>query len=183
MRVTVLTGLTFALLWITVKMIFFWTGALGTNIKPAVLLNMLFLLSAIAVGLYLHKRQEKEPGNALLDIKNAMTAGVPYLVTVALFIYFYYGSIDPEFNQHQISEALTGIQKELDSPEGLANYRESNAEFEVMTKEEIFESIRTGPETFYSAKATAIIALLAMLLLATLNSILVAVIYRKIVFR
>lgn len=183
MRVTVLSGLSFALLWITIKMVFFWTGITDYNVVPAALLNMLFLLLAISIGLYIHKRRESESGNALLDIKNAMTAGVPYIVVVSLFIYFYYSSIDPAFNEHQINEALTTIQKDLDNPEGLKAYRAQNPDFEVMTKEEIFESVKSGPETFYNPKATATITLLAMLLLATLNSILIAVIYRKIVFR
>ena len=91
--------------------------------------------------------------------------------------------IDPEFNKHQVSEAKIGIQKLLDEPEELQSLRDSNSEFEVMTKEEIYDSMVQGPENFYNAKSTMILSLLALLLLATLNSIFVAIIYRKVVFK
>lgn len=183
MRVTVKAGLGFALLWILIKMVFFWTGSLNYNIVPAVLLNMLCLIAAIGVGLYLHKRKETEVGNALNDIKNAMTAAVPYILVVSVFIYFYYNNIDPEYNQHQLSEAYTEIQKLLDTPEGLQQVRNSNPEFEVLTKEEIYDKLKQGPEGFYNPTSTMTLSMLGLLVLGTMNSIFIAVIYRKVVFR
>lgn len=183
MKITVLSGITFALAWITTKMFFLWTGIAQYDVVPSVLINMLFLLAAIAVGLYLQKRRESEEGNALQDIKNGMTAGVPYAVLVSVFIYFYYSNIDPGFNEHQIAEAHAGIQKLLESPEDLQSVRESNPEFEVLSKEEIFEKLKEGPEGFYNPSSTMTLSMLAMLLLATLNSIVITVIYRKIVFK
>jgi hypothetical protein len=164
-------------------MLFFWTGATGFNIVPSVLLNMLCVLLSIAVGLFLHKRKETEASNALNDIKNGLTAGVPYAMIVSIFIYFYYSEIDPEFNKHQIAEAHMGIKKELDKPNGLEKARAQNAEFEILSKEEIYEKLKIGPEGFYKASSTMTLSMLALLLLATLNSIFITVIYRKIVFR
>jgi hypothetical protein len=183
MRVTVKAGLGFALLWILMKMVFFWTGSLNYNIVPPVLLNMLCLIAAIALGLYLHKRRETEVGNALNDIKNAMTAAIPYVLVVSIFIYLYYNSIHPGYNEHQLSEAYTDIQKLLDSPEGLQQVRNSNPEFEVLTKEEIYNKLKQGPEGFYSPTSTMTLSMLGLLVLGTMNSILIAVIYRKVVFR
>lgn len=183
MKVTVLSGLGFALLWITSKMIFFWTGALGYNIVPSVLLNMLFLLLAISVGLYLHKRRATEQGNALQDIKNGLSAGLPYAVIVSIFIYFYYEKIDPEFNQHQISETYTAIQKKMEDPEQFREIKAANEDFEVMTKEEILKTTKENLERNYNASFAMTISMLAMLLLATMNSIFITIIYRKIVFR
>jgi hypothetical protein len=102
---------------------------------------------------------------------------------VSIFIYFYYSEIDPEFNKHQIAEAHMGIKKELDKPNGLEKARAQNAEFEILSKEEIYEKLKTGPEGFYKASSTMTLSMLALLLLATLNSIFITVIYRKIVFR
>lgn len=155
----------------------------GYNIVPAVLMNMLFLLLAIAVGLYIHKRREQDSGNALNDIKNGLSAGLPYALVVSVFIYFYYEKIDPGFNQHQIAEAHAGISKLLETPEGLAEARSSNPDFEVLTKDEIFEKMKEGPEGFYKASSTMTLSMLAMLLLGTLNSIFITIIYRKVVFR
>lgn len=164
-------------------MIFFWTGDLNYNVVPAVLLNMLCLLMAIAVGLYMHKRKETEVGNALNDIKNAMTSAVPYVILVSVFIYVYYNNIDPGYNQHQLSEAQTEIQKLLDSPEGLKQVRDSNPEFEVLTKEEIYDKLKQGPAGFYNPTSTMTLSMLGLLVLGTMNSILITVIYRRVVFR
>lgn len=183
MRITIKSGLIFAGIWILFKMIFFWTGMFEYNVAPAVLLNMLFVLLAISVGLYLHKRQETEDSSALSDIKNGMTAGVPYAMIVSVFIYFYYANIDPGFNQHQIAEAHMGIKQMLDEPGGLEKTRESQPEFEILSKEEIYEQLKSGPEGFYKASSTMTLSMLALLLLATLNSIFVTVIYRRVVFK
>lgn len=183
MRITVRIGLLFALIWITLKMIFLWGEFFKYDIVPAVMLNMLCLLLAVAVGLYLHKKEEKEYGNALNDIKNGLSAAMPYALVVGVFIYFYYSKIDPDYNAHQIADAKYEIQKLVDNPETLAEVKASNEEFEVKTKEEIYGELVKGPESFYNPTSTMTISLLAMLLLGTLNSIFVTVIYRKTIFR
>ena len=183
MNSSVKTGLLFSLVWIIAKMLFFATGILGEEIVPSVMLNILCILLAISVGLYIVKRKQIVTTSLLEDIKNALKAGMSYAAVVSVFIFFYYSKIDPEFNKHQISEAKIGIQKLLDEPEELQNLRDSNTEFEVMTKQDIYDSMIQGPENFYNAKSTMILSLLALLLLATLNSIFVAIIYRKIVFK
>ncbi len=183
MKVTLKTGLIFAGIWIAMKLIFFTTGIAGENIIPSVMLNILCLLLAISVGLYQQKKIDTESGNALRDIKNGMTAGVPYAFIVSVFLYFYYNNINPEFNQHQIAEAEMGIQKMLDDPQGLKDAKASNAEFEVMTKDEIYEQLIQGPRSFYKPSSTMTVSMLAMLLLGTMNSIFVTIVYRKIVFK
>ena len=183
MNSSVKTGLVFSLVWIIAKMLFFATGILGEEIVPSVMLNILCILLAISVGLYIVKRKQIVTTSLLEDIKNALKAGMSYAAVVSVFIFFYYSKIDPEFNKHQISEAKIGIQKLLDEPEELQNLRDLNTEFEVMTKQDIYDSMVQGPENFYNAKSTMILSLLALLLLATLNSIFVAIIYRKIVFK
>lgn len=183
MKVTIKVGLLFAIAWIFVKMVLFFTGWTGTNIIFPVLLNMFFILSAIAVGLYLHKRKETEYTNALTDIKNGMTAGVPYAMIISVFIYFYYSDIDPEFNAHQKAEWEHAVSEELDKPGGLESAREQNPAFEVLSKEEIIANMKSGYESFYSPKSTMVLSMLALLLLATLNSIFVTVIMRRVIFR
>ncbi|MFT6981910.1 MAG: hypothetical protein ACJAUD_000677 [Crocinitomicaceae bacterium] len=183
MKITVKVGLLFAALWILIKMFFFWTGALGQNVVPMVLLNMLFVLLAISVALYLHKLKQTEYTNALGDIKNGMTAGVPYAMIVSIFIYAYYAKIDPEFNEHQKSEWEMRVKKELDAPGGLEKAQENNPDFEVLERDEIIAKMKSGYESFYNPTATMTLSMLALLLLATLNSIFVTVIMRRVVFR
>lgn len=185
MRITVKIGIIFALLWIALKMVLFLTlqGEYRFNLKPAVLTNILFLLMAISIGLFIHKRNEKEQSNALGDIKNAMSAGVPYTLIVGIFLYFYYAKIDTEFIQHQTSEHYTALEKELNDPIQFKKLKAANEDFEVMTKEQIEQSIKDNIDASLSPGSTMTLSLLGMLILSTINSIFVTVIYRKIVFR
>ncbi|MDG1332760.1 MAG: DUF4199 domain-containing protein [Crocinitomicaceae bacterium] len=185
MRITVKIGLLFAAIWIGLKMVLFATqvGASRYDLTVPILTNILCLLLAISIGLYLHKSAEKEYTNALGDIKNGLSAGVPYIIIVSVFLYFYYTKIDPEYNQHQRSEAAMQLEKLLDDPDDLQKMRDSNAEFEVMSVEEIRESIISNQEAMYSPQAVTTISLLGMLILATFNSIFITIIYRKLIFR
>jgi hypothetical protein len=175
MKITVKTGVIAALIWIALRMLIFAFDLFPYNVVPSVMLNILGVLLSIAIGLLLQKRSSTEDSNALNDIKNGMSAGVPYTVIVSVFLYFYYGKIDLDFNKHQLSE--------MSDPEKLRQIKDSNEEFEVMTKEEIYDSIIEGPRAFYSPGSTMAISMLSLLLLTTLNSIFVTVIYRRIVFR
>jgi hypothetical protein len=183
MKITIKIGALVALAWILVKMIFHFIQ-ITESIKPLVFINMFLLLVAIAIGLYLHKKNEGfTQGNALSDIKACMQAGIPYAAIVSIFLYLYYNNINPDFVKHQIAEAEMTIQKALDDPKQEKLIRAEQEAFEVMTKEDIYKELVKGPRNFYSAGATAIIGLLGMTLLATLYSIFVTVIFRKVVLR
>lgn len=185
MKITVKTGVICALIWIAFKLILFvtLTGEARYDVRPAVMVNILLLLLSITVGLYLQKRRDKEETNALADIKNAMSAGVPYAVIVSLFLFFYYKNIDPEFNQHQIAERSFAFEKAMNDPLEVKRIKDSNAEFEVMTKEEIIAKNLENMKATISPGSTMTLSLLAMLLLSTINSIFVTVVYRRVVFR
>jgi hypothetical protein len=183
MNNSVKIGLGLGLAWCAVKYVSYLVNPLHTTILPTVLLNILFLLSAIAIALYQVKRNQTESESFLGDIKNGLKAGVPYTILVAVFIFLYYGKINPEFNQRQIEKTNLTIEKTFNDPIAFQKLKDSNESFEVMSKEELMEQMKTGPKSFYAPGATMTLSLLAMLLLSTLYSILVSAIYRKVVFR
>ncbi|MCH2226093.1 MAG: hypothetical protein MK066_15095 [Crocinitomicaceae bacterium] len=186
MKITIKTGIIFAFFWMAIKMIIFWSSDNPENpasVMPGVLTNMFCLLMAIAVGLFLHKKNETDESNVLGDIKNAMSAGVPYILLVSIFIYLFYTKINPEYIQHKQNETIAFVDKGLNDPKILEEFRKSQPDAEVMTKNEIRESMIESQTSIISAGATTTLSLLAMLLLTTLNSIFVTVVYRKLVFR
>lgn len=184
MKITIKIGIVFAIAWMLIKCGYHLIHPNTIDLKVTIFSNMLLLISAISLGLYLHKKQEGfSQGNALSDIKSGMKSGVIYTLLVASFMYLYYAVLNPEFNQHQISEVKTQIKLELEKPEGLRKIRASQEAFEVMTKEQIYKELVKGPESFYAAKSTFVISLLSLLLLTTLYSILITVIYRQLLFR
>jgi len=183
MRVTVLTGIIFSVVFVIVKMIFFYTQPVGYDITPLVLLNLFLLISSISIGLYLQKRRDTEESNGLRDIKNGMTAGVPYGVIVSLFLFVYYSNIDPEYNAHQIIEKEYEIEKQLANPKQFKKIQDSNPDFEVLSKEEIKEKVMEGLRSTYSPNSVLTLSLLGMIVMSAVNSIFITIIYRRIVFR
>jgi len=183
MRVTVLTGIICSVVFIIVKMIFFYTQPVAYDITPLVLINLFLLVTAIGIGLHLQKMRDTEESNGLRDIKNGMTAGVPYGVIVSVFLFFYYSQIDPEFNAHQIAEKEYELQQQLDNPKELAKIKKTNADFEVLSKEEIHDEVMQGYRSTYSANSTLTLSLLGMIVMSAMNSIFITIIYRRVVFR
>lgn len=184
MKITVKTGLFFALGWMLVKMIFFYTGLSQASIVPTIFINMFFMLSAISVGLYLHKKQEGfSQGNALSDIKSGMNAGIPYTLLVVAFIYLFYTQIDPGYVDQMVQEKLEAYKIGLNDPEELKLIRSSNEAFEVMSKEDIYKEMELSTKSTISAFSITTISLLGMMLLSTVYSILVTVIFRKVLLR
>lgn len=182
MRVTIKTGIIFAILWMLIKLSFFGMGIALSSLKIAILINILLLLVAIAVGLFLQKKKDTEESNALRDMKNGLTTGLVYTVLVSGFIYIYYAKIDTDFIKHQIAEQKVELIKVINDPAKLKSLKKSNETWETMSKEEIYSTTLKNLKSVYSPTSTSTIALLAMLLLSTLNSIFVTVVYRKIVF-
>lgn len=186
MRPSIKISLLFVGIWILGKMIFFWGQIFQeeSGVKFLVMWNMLCLLSGMSIGTLLEKRKEvRTDSSALGDIKNAMSGGVIYTVLVASFMYLYYSKIDPAYNERQIAQAETVIQKALDDPKQLAEIKNMRPEYEAMSTEEIFKDMQKNPRAMFSAGATMTLSLLSMLVLSTLNAVLLTVIYRRVLFK
>ena len=183
MKVTVKSGIIFAILWFLTKLLLFWTGNSLESFKVSVLLNMLFALMAISFGLYFQKRKDTEQSNLLRDIKNGLTAGIPYAILITLFIYTYYNKIDKSYIQHQLREREVALDKDLANKSKLKQARNANPNYEVMTIKQIKAKEMDKLHNVFNAKSIAIITLSALLLYCTINSLIIAIILKKIVFR
>ena len=183
MKITIKVGIVSALIWIALKYILFVSGIFPGQMAPTVMLNILGLLSAISIGLYLQKRRDTMETNALFDMKNAMSSGLPYVLIVSSFIYLFYTQINPEFVTHQIAEGEATIEKMVNNPDQMAKFRKENPDAEVMTDKQIEKRLKANNKKGADAGFTATLSVLALLLLATLYSLLVTLIYRQIVFR
>ncbi len=186
MKPTVKYGIIFAFAWIIVKLSFLQLGWTSENhYFVAACLNILGLLLAIAFGLWKNKEQQPigEESNALQDIKNAMTSAVVYSVIVSLFIFIYYSSIDDSFFNQKIQEVSTQLQDVISDPQKLKELKSSNQEFEVMTVQEIYDKQMENPKLLFSPKFITTLSLLGLIFMSTLYSILVTIIYRKIIFK
>lgn len=178
MKLPVKVGLLFATIWIAVKMTALAFSFSLDDIKIFVFINMFLLTAAIAYSLYVTKRQERD-SNLLNDIKTGMLAGVPYTVLLSGFLYFYYQTIYPEFNEKKKAE----IAQRLENPKLIKQIQTSAPGMQNKTKEEIIKQQMQQADSIYNAKFTMVVSLLALMVYSTLNSLMIAIIYRRIVFR
>jgi hypothetical protein len=138
---------------------------------------MAFLTAGIALFLY-HKKRTETESNILTDIKNGLSVGLPYTLLVSFFLFFYYKNIDPSFNAQKLAQ----IESQMDSAAEIAQFRKSNSALENKTDQEIRSLAKQNMSMMYNPQFTLSISLLALLVYSTLNSLLIAVIYRKVVF-
>jgi hypothetical protein len=115
----------------------------------------------------------------LNDVKNGMLAGVPYAVIVSVFLYFYYQKIYPAFNEGKMNE----ISMKLSKPQTIKEIQRENPEMENKSVEEIKRDILAKTKMVYNPQFTMLVSMLSLLLYATLNSIVITLIFRRIVFR
>ena len=184
MKITLKTGIISALTWIIIKTAYhlIWPGAV--SLTPMILSNMFFLMCAVSIGLYLHKKQEGfSQGNALSDIKAGLTAGMPYAVIVAIFIYFYYSSINPQFVENIKEPMITQLNRELSTEESVLKLKRQNPELETKSRDEIYQMGLDNINFKASPKFTSVLSLLGMILMGTLYTIFITVVYRKILVK
>lgn len=185
MKPTVKYGIMFAFVWIIAKLIFLQLGL--TSEKYYFLtacLNILGLLLAIIFGLRaVMKSESNAESNALQDIKNAMTSAIIYSVIVALFMYIYYSAIDNSFFEQKIAEVEAQLMDVISDPQKLKELKQSNESFEVMTAQEIYDKQMENPKLFFSPKFVTTLSLLGMIFLSTMYSLLVTIIFRRLIFR
>lgn len=170
----------FAGLWIAIKT-FSWSMGVFTfgSTGPYVLVNMFLLTVAISLGLYFLKRQEIHPGNFLMDIKKGVSCGMIYTLIVSGFIYLFYASIHPDYNEYQLQQSAESLEK----PGNMQKIRNKNPELNNKSDQEIKGMFKQQDELIYSANFTFVISLLGLTMYSIFNSIFIALIYRKFLFR
>ena len=177
MKFPIKVGLICAAIWIGLKLLA-WTFSFSLNeIKPFVFVNMFLLTAAITIALYFVKLKEDD-SNLLNDIKNGMLAGMPYSVIVSVFMYFYYERIYPDFNNHKIEL----IEKKLNEPNAIKDIQKNNPEMQNDSPEEVRREVIQKSKMIYSSKFNMLVALLSLVLYTTINSIVISIIFRKVVF-
>lgn len=184
MRPALKSALFFALTWSLIKMAFYYSGLFQDDIFVPGLMNNLFLLSAISVGLYFEKKREGfGQGTALSDIKHSMIAGAPYALLVAIFMYFYYTDINPAYVETRISDRMDLVYNAMERESYVDSLKVQSPEYKVLTNEEIYNDIRISTVSAYSPKALLTFSLLGLMILGFTYSIFITVIFRKILLR
>ena len=178
MKKSIKIGIGFAVIWIILKLVAFNFQLFLIDLKPFIFANMLFVTLAICIAVYIKKRAQAS-ANLLDDVKTGMGSSIIYTVIVSGFIYFYYQSIYPEFNTSKISE----MELLLEDESKIEELRKSNPDMENSSSDEIRSQVLGSIGQYYSAQFTMTISLLGLLIYSTLNSLLISLIFRKVIFK
>lgn len=177
-------ALLFAFSWILLKYLFYTLHFFQDDILIPGLINNLFLILAIALGLYYEKKKEGfGKGTAFSDLKAAVTSGMIYTLLIAGFIFVYYQYIQPEFIETRIEERMDLLYSEMERPSYIDSLRNDNESFSMMTDEEIIRNIKDNTVTNLSPKSSFIFTLLGMMILTFSYGIFITIIYQRILFR
>lgn len=182
-------ALKFALLfsggWIVVKFIFYYLGVFQDNIIIPGLINNLFLLLAVSLGILFEKKKEGfGKGDPLADIKKGLTAAAPYVLIVAGFMYYYYNSVNPSFIENRIEQRMDNFYSEIENnPSFIDSLRVQNPKFETSTKEDILKSVKLDLQSNQSPFTMFIFSLLGLIIMGLSYAILITLIFHKILFR
>ena len=180
MKIPIITGLIAALVWIAIKWGGYAFGFFNNGfIQPYVFANMFLLTASVSIGLYLIKKNAKQKSNLLLDIKTGMTAAMPYTVVVSGFIFIFYTYINPEFNQNQLEQTKIKLQNKY----YLTSLRNSNPTLENKTDQELLKEGMKQARQMTSPQFHMLLCLLASLVYGTMNSLVISLIYRSLIFR
>lgn len=184
MRPALKSALFFASTWIILKLLFYTFGVFQQDIFIPGLLNNFLLLVAIAIGIYFEKKREGlGQGTALSDIKNGMVAGAPYALIVSVFMFFYYGDINPSFTDDRLNERMDIVYQAMERSSYVDSLKQQNQDFNVMSNEEIYKQIREETASAYSPKSLLTLSLLGLIVLGFTYSIFITIIFRKILLR
>lgn len=177
-------GILFALSFVIVKMGLYFAGLFSGDIIPLSFINMLFLLLSISLGLYFYfQKREDHDVSMITELKQGLKAGMIYTFIISGFLFLYYNNIDDAVIYNMQRERIEQFESDLSDPDRLRVIKEGNAAFELMTADEILEEATSNIEGFISARSVFLISLMGMMMLSVFYSLLITIIYRKVLFR
>ncbi|MEZ4938298.1 MAG: DUF4199 family protein [Crocinitomicaceae bacterium] len=173
----------FAVVWFVVKCILFFAG-MEDSLLPGVMINMLLLLASVAYGLFLKKKSENYAEvNFLDDMKVAIKSGMAYVAFLTFFIYAFYAWVDPGYAEKLTELREKEVREYLDDEENLKKAREENQNIKDLSKEDIIDLKVEQSTWVYSPFYSSTFALLSMMTGVFINSLLVVLLFRKVLFR
>ena len=170
-------ALTFALIWIIIKMILFNMGLSLSLFNYTVMINVFFLLVVIFMTLHYYKNKtNKEDSTFLGDFKEAMKGGAIYSFVIVVFIFIYFTFIDTNFVESKMADIQT---MSIDFEE----LRESKPEFKLKSNEDIISELKATQKAIFSPFLSTTIVLTGMMMATFIYSMLGSIFFRKVLSR
>lgn len=175
--VSVTISIALAMLFLYLKQNFLWY-------KLSSFIHIFLLLSSIAVGLFLTKKEQGfNQQHFLDDIKIAMQGGIIYIILMGFFVYYYHSSIDTTIVDTKREQWMTSIEENVPNEEAYIELQKKDPTWKGKSYLDYIENQQDSIYTFISAKSIAIASVVAGLFLTLFFSIFSVIILRKAVLR
>jgi len=169
---------------IALALIFFYFKQNLLWYKLSSFIHIFLLLSSIAVGLFLTKKEEGfKQQHFLDDIKIAMQGGIIYIILMGFFTFYYHSSIDTSIVDTKREEWMTSIEDNVPNEAAYIELQKQDPTWKGKSYLDYIENQQDSVYTFISAKSIAIASVVAGLFLTLFFSIFSVIILRKAVLR
>ena len=191
----------FGLIWIIIKLSFFFSGNSEQGFYAGGITNILFILlicfwalkmkydslvTVSEVGAVENGMERKllpQDSNFLDDVKTSMKAAGKYILIVAAFVFIYYSLIDMEYGSRIIDSRVELAKEQTATDESWQKVLENAPQLENYTKEEYVQKVRESAEQWTSPGRQTSLTLFGLFLLAIFYSILLVILFRKLLYR
>ena len=184
MKTSVKIGFFFALIWIIITMILFYAGVSKETFNIGVLINVFLLLSAIATGLFLTKKEHKyEKGIFIEDFKFAAQSGIIYAISIAAFVFLYHSKIDPSIREALINGQIEAIHKQVPNSDVYEEMKQDDPTWKDKSYDDYVENMEDQARSMISPTSVFVAHLMGLTFFALFFSFFVTVVMRYVILR
>jgi hypothetical protein len=183
-KTSVKIGLFFALIWIIISLVLYLSGISRDAFKVGILLNIFLLMSSIAVGLFLSKKEKKfEKGTFLDDFKTAMQSGIIYALIISGFTYLYHSQIDVSIRQDLIDAQIEALHRNVPDSETFIELKDNDPTWRDKSYDDYIELMEDQAHSMISPTSVFIAHLMGLTFFTFFFSFFITLIIRKVVLR
>lgn len=165
-------------------MITFYTGMSAQAFVPLIMVDIFILLSCIAVGLYMSKKEGGfQVGIFADDFKTSLQSGIIYAITVAGFVYLYHNNIDTSIRDSLIEQRIEVLHEAVPDAETYAKLQEDDVTWKNKSYDDYIENQEDQIRSVISPLSIFIMHLMGLSLFAFFYSFFVTLIMRKVVLK
>lgn len=176
--------ITFSLVWIVVKMIFFLTGDTGYSLMIGTLANIFFILALIATSLYYRYREiGLAESSVIKDLKYAMNPAGKYILLICGFIFVYYSFIDQAFLPERLAVHRENVEMMVQDEVAFQAWKDEDPARANVTTDDIVAQRMEMAEFLHRPSTILGGGLLVLTVLAMFYSMVVSVLFRKVLLK
>lgn len=174
------SGIGLALVFIILKCIYFVTGVHYTHYNLIVLTNIICVLVAVGLAMYMARDKDNKLLALGLDrIKAGMRGGAVYAIIVSTFVYFYYNNIDKKFFEDKV-KARVELATKVNFPELQKNNLDKLAN---SNHADFIDEERKQAELWFSPFMVSTLTLVSLIICAMIYSLVLNIIFKNLFFK